>query len=145
MSCLCANTSRSAPFLSQSSLSVEAETCVCVWETPCLWIKFFSLSCVCLSGLLGDKPRKKKAQNYLYRPFPLQGWTQPLKSAKDVTFCCRWTHHIVHLFNLKSCKTALYLCLFVFLQISSDDRRETERLVACRVFLLRRLEHLRTL
>lgn len=145
MSCLRCQHVSLRPILSQSFLSVEAETCVCVWETPCLWIKFFSLSCVCLSGLLGDKPRKKKAQNYLYRPFPLQGWTQPLKSAKDVTFCCRWTHHIVHLFNLKSCKTALYLCLFVFLQISSDDRRETERLVACRVFLLRRLEHLRTL
>ena len=90
MSCLRCQLVLRLPFLSQSSLSVEAETCVC--ETPCLWIKFFSLSCVCLSGLLRDKPKKKKAQNYLYRPFPLQGWTRPLKSAKDVTFCCRSSH-----------------------------------------------------
>lgn len=145
MSCLrCQHVSLRPIFVTVLSKRGSRNLCVCVRDSLFMDKVFFTLLRVFV-GVARGQTQKKKAQNYLYRPFPLQGWTQPLKSAKDVTFCCRWTHHIVHLFNLKSCKTALYLCLFVFLQISSDDRRETERLVACRVFLLRRLEHLRTL
>ena len=85
MSCLRCQLVLRLPFLSQSSLSVEAETCVC--ETPCLWIKFFSLSCVCLSGLLRDKPKKKRPKTIYTGRFLCRD-----EPAKDVTFCCRSSH-----------------------------------------------------
>lgn len=83
MSCLrCQHVSLRPIFVTVLSKRGSRNLCVCVRETPCLWIKFFSLSCVCLSGLLGDKPRKKRPKTIYTGRFLCRDEPSPLNLPK---------------------------------------------------------------